>query len=114
MMHRTTISRTGKFEAMCFVSFRVISRAIAMCFGVLLGATVVAQGARPKPAASAPTYRDIAPILQARCVVCHNKNTVSVPAVSGGLALDSYVALKAGVAGKIGAQPIFIAGKSGQ
>lgn len=60
--------------------------------------------------AMSPTYaRDIRPILQARCVVCHNQETLANPATSGGLALDTYAALRKGVSGK----PIFTPGKAG-
>ena len=72
--------------------------------------------ARPAPAtADGPTYaRDLRPILQARCVVCHNRDSVANVAVSGGLALDTYVALQKGIAGKTGAQTIYTPGKSAE
>jgi mono/diheme cytochrome c family protein len=40
------------------------------------------------PAAAAPTYADVAPILAERCAVCHNG-----PAAPAGLRLDGYQAL---------------------
>src|ERR1700723_1630748 len=59
------------------------------------------------------TYaHDIKPILQARCVVCHNQETLANPAASGGLALDTYAAIRKGVTGKEGAKPIFTPGKA--
>ncbi|HZP82351.1 MAG TPA: c-type cytochrome domain-containing protein, partial [Chthonomonadaceae bacterium] len=62
----------------------------------------------------APTYaKDIRPVLQARCVVCHSQANIGNAIISGGLALDSYAALKKGVVGKAGARAIFTAGKSG-
>src|SRR5581483_10492824 len=60
----------------------------------------------------APTYaKDIRPVLQARCVVCHSQANIGNAIISGGLALDSYAALKKGVVGKAGARAIFTAGK---
>ncbi|HLV80225.1 MAG TPA: c-type cytochrome domain-containing protein [Chthonomonadaceae bacterium] len=67
---------------------------------------------QPKAAQSDVTYaREIRPILQARCVVCHNAGTVADPSFSGGLALDSYAAVRKGVVGKAG-HVIFTPGKS--
>ncbi|HZT43601.1 MAG TPA: c-type cytochrome domain-containing protein [Chthonomonadaceae bacterium] len=75
----------------------------------LAGAALMQGGASKTPAV---TYaRDLRPILQARCVVCHNAKTVSDASLSGGLALDSYAALRKGVGGKAG-HVIFTPGKS--
>jgi Tol biopolymer transport system component len=97
-----------------------VDRIIAAVCGLVVAApNALAQTAKPVRTKSAPasesglTYaRDIRPILQARCVVCHNGSTASTTAVSGGLALDSYSAVKAGVSGsKTGA--VLTPGKSG-
>jgi streptogramin lyase len=67
-----------------------------------------------KPAANAPTYADLLPVLKARCIVCHNQAALENKTVSGGLALDSYVALKRGTLlapGKYRA--LYTPGKSG-
>jgi hypothetical protein len=50
--------------------------------------------------AAEPTYwQDIRPVLRKHCTVCHNARNVGDPDLSGGLALDSYEAVKKG--GKI-------------
>ena len=75
---------------------------------LLLTAAAGAQSA--KPTAGAPNYaKDIRPILQARCAVCHSEKTLSVPALSGGLALDTFAAIKRGTGGT---RPVLIPGKS--
>ncbi len=57
------------------------------------------------------TYmKEIKPLLKERCVVCHNRDSVKNLALSGGLALDSFVALKTGLPNK---PPLFVPGKSG-
>jgi len=74
--------------------------------GLIVSALAASTAAQPPkkraPTTSgAPTYsRDVRPILQARCVVCHSSGNASNPAVSGGLALDSYAAIKQGAAGR--------------
>jgi len=85
---------------------------------VVLSVASVAQRPATAPAKSgakmgaSPTFgRDIRPIFQARCTVCHNSTTVSNPTVSGGLALDTYAAVKQGVAGTK-SMPVLVAGKS--
>jgi hypothetical protein len=78
------------------------SRALlSLWSGALLLFTVAAgaQGAKPSLAA-APNYaRDIRPILQARCAVCHSEKTLSTPSLSAGLALDTFAAVKKGIGG---------------
>src|SRR5579862_998715 len=77
----------------------------------LLAAGASAQGGKPKPVKTvAVTFRDVAPILKERCVVCHNRDTVSNTALSGGLALDSIAALKRGVAGPTGTRLVLTPG----
>src|SRR5207237_8640322 len=44
-----------------------------------------------------PTYwQDIRPILRKNCTVCHSTKTLKELDVSGGLALDSYAAVRKG------------------
>ena len=62
----------------------------------LLAAMALATSAR-----AAPTFADVAPILNARCVICHNG-----PSAPNGLRLGSHEALMAG--GKNG--PVVVAG----
>jgi len=51
-----------------------------------------------RQANAGPTYeRDIRPLLVGQCVGCHNRTTLANPALSGGLALDSYAAIMQGV-----------------
>lgn len=83
-------------------------------FLLLFALATNAQNVKPKAKPiNAPTYaRDIRPVLEARCVVCHNQSAVANATVSGGLALDSYAALSTGVVGKAGATPVYAPGKS--
>src|SRR5579883_3421503 len=93
--------RSGSFPI-----FRQLLPAAALA-GIL---GLPAAGAR----AAAPTYaRDIRPILKDRCVVCHNRSALSDPSISGGLALDSYAAIRTGVVGKA-AHPVLAAGHSAE
>jgi cytochrome c551/c552 len=79
-------------------------------FGALNALLASGSGAQNAPA-TVPNYaKAIRPILQARCVVCHNEAALKNPAISGGLALDSFAALKKGVAGRA----VFVAGKSAE
>src|SRR5579872_2103438 len=89
---------------------------VVLCALALLAAATAAAGqhraAAGGPSAAAPTYsKDVRPILQAHCTVCHSAATASNTAVSGGLALDSYAAIKAGTGQK--ADPVLTPGKSG-
>jgi hypothetical protein len=91
--------------------------ACGICLTMLAAAAGAQRPAKPGPAKSvsnvgAPTFgRDIRPIFQARCTVCHSAATVSNPTVSGGLALDTYSAVKQGVAGSK-PTPVLVLGKS--
>ena len=77
---------------------------------LLAVAAVLCIAQKPAPA---PTFtHDILPVLQARCVVCHNQQMLSTTGTSGGLDLGSYEALKKGVASKSGAVSIISGGKS--
>jgi WD40 repeat protein len=67
----------------------------------------VAQKSQTKPTLS--YIKDIQPLFKERCVVCHNQSTLKNLSLSGGLALDTYSALKAGLPGK---PPLFVVGKS--
>ncbi len=59
--------------------------------------------------AAEPTYwQDIRPVLRKYCTVCHSQKNVKELDVSGGLALDSYEAIRKG-----GQQPVLHTGKSG-
>jgi WD40 repeat protein len=60
------------------------------------------------PAAELTYWNDIRPILRKNCTVCHSAKNLKDPDVSGGLALDSYDAVRKG-AKKAVIQP----GKSG-
>jgi hypothetical protein len=58
--------------------------------------------------AGEPTYwQDIRPILRKNCTVCHSTKNLKEPDVSGGLALDSYAAIRKGTK-----QPVVELGKS--
>ena len=83
---------------------------LAMAF--LLTALAVAHASAQK-SSSGPTYaHDIRPILQARCVVCHNRDTLAAVATSGGLDLSTFEALKKGVTSiKAGDVSILTGGK---
>lgn len=74
-----------------------------------------AQGIKSGPIVSLPpTYsKDIKPILQQRCVVCHCEATLGNLALSGGLALDTFAGFKKGVIGQR-PQPVIIPGKSNE
>src|SRR4051812_15724066 len=51
----------------------------------------------PAPADEAPTYeRDIKPLLARKCAVCHNARKVDNLDLSGGLALDTFDAVRKG------------------
>jgi WD40 repeat protein len=84
-----------------------------MALPLLAVAAALAQTGKPKAVkTTTPTYRDIAPILKERCAVCHNRDTVSNPALSAGLALDSFAAMQKGVVTPTGSRAVLIAGKS--
>src|SRR5262245_16139111 len=71
-----------------------------------LSAVVVAQAAAGPPAA--PTYwKDIRPLFRRHCTACHSARNLRELDVSGGLALDTYDALRKAK------RPLFQAGKSG-
>jgi WD40 repeat protein len=59
-------------------------------------------------AAAEPTYwKDVRPVFRKYCTACHSARTVREPEVSGGLALDSYEAVRKGAK-----KPILQPGKS--
>jgi WD domain, G-beta repeat/Planctomycete cytochrome C len=61
----------------------------------LLGSGGLALG--PRAAASDPTYwEEVRPILRRNCTVCHSVRNLDEPDVSGGVALDSYEAIRQG------------------
>jgi WD40 repeat protein len=58
--------------------------------------------------AGAPTYwKDIYPVFRKHCLVCHKARYLQEPDVSGGLALDSYAAVRKG-----STRPVLQPGKS--
>jgi WD40 repeat protein len=69
---------------------------IQLLGGWLLLCLFAGHGQSLSPAAS-PTYADIAPILKDRCIVCHSQQNIKDVSISGGLALDSYEAIRKGV-----------------
>jgi dipeptidyl aminopeptidase/acylaminoacyl peptidase len=75
---------------------------LALFYSCLLGLFV-------DPAfAGAPTYwQDARPIFRKYCTSCHSARTVREPDVSGGLALDSYEAVRKG-----SKRPVVLPGKS--
>src|SRR5580658_9962309 len=73
-------------------------------------AVLPAFAQKPSPQ---PTFsHDIRPILQTRCVVCHNAESLSNLATSGGLDLSSYEGLKRGIVSKGVAASIISGGKA--
>jgi hypothetical protein len=89
------------------------SKSLLPSLFLILAVAATAQHSKPTTAKPAGiSYRDVAPILKERCVVCHNRDMLSNTALSGGLALDSYAALSKGVAGPTGARAILTPGKS--
>lgn len=73
--------------------FRLAAALLATAF-----AAGTAFGQKP---AAAPTYtREIRPILESRCVVCHNHEMLGNAATSGGLDLGSFTATRNGVNGR--------------
>ncbi len=85
---------------------------LPLAFSLLLcvGFRVEAQS---QPSAKSPTLtyiKDIKPLLKDRCIVCHNREALKNPALSGGLALDTFAGLREGIKGK---SP-FVSGKSAE
>jgi Tol biopolymer transport system component len=79
---------------------------LPLAFLGFFAAFVALSGACP---AAEPTYwQDIRPILRKNCTVCHSAKNVKEVDVSGGLALDTYEAIRKGSKG-----PVIQAGKSG-
>lgn len=61
-----------------------------------------------RAASAEPTYwQDVRPVLRKHCTACHSARNLKEVDVSGGLALDTFEAVKKG-----GKQPIIVAGKS--
>jgi hypothetical protein len=74
---------------------------------VLLAASM----AMPATGEDAPTFeRDIKPLFAKRCSVCHNWKTLGDPAVSGGLALDTFEAALSGTP----RHPVIVPGKAAE
>jgi WD40 repeat protein len=110
------LSQFRKVVAILSIFFSRISRISRFILPSLIGLIAVGVSAQSNKSGTVKTaalsYRDVAPILKERCVVCHNHDMVSNTALSGGLALDSYAALKKGVAAPTGARLILTPGKS--
>ena len=65
-------------------------------FSPIMMRTMFAQRPTAKPVS--PTFeKDIRPLLVSQCVGCHNRTTIGNPALSGGLALDSFDAVMRGI-----------------
>src|SRR5262245_7982235 len=77
---------------------RLLVSSVALC-AALLGADVRAAD---------PTYwQDVRPVLRKSCTACHSARNLKEVDVSGGLALDTFEAVKKG-----GKRPVAVAGKS--
>lgn len=67
---------------------------------------------RPAPAANPGFMGRVLPIFKADCIPCHNTKTLGVPTLSGGLALDTFEAVMAGVSKPGGAkEAVVLAGQ---
>jgi hypothetical protein len=86
----------------------ILSRPPWLCLAVFV--FIAASSALTAVASAAePTYwQDIRPILRKNCTVCHSAKNIKEVDVSGGLALDTYEAIRKGTKG-----PIIQAGNSG-
>src|SRR5438067_12788872 len=65
---------------------------VTACFAVTLFVTTGLRAASPE----LTFWKDIRPILRKNCTACHSRKNVKELDVSGGLALDSYDAVRAG------------------
>src|SRR6266446_7090185 len=64
------------------------------CLAVLVALFIATPACAAPPK---PTYwQDIRPVLRKNCTACHNKRNIKERDVSGGLALDSYEAVRKG------------------
>ncbi len=93
-----------------FAFIRVHLRLMLCGVGAFAGGGAYAQAAKPLPV-STITYKDVQPLLKARCVVCHSTEMIGTLGVSGGLALDTYAAFSKGVVTDKKAHPIYTAAK---
>ena len=75
---------------------------LPLAFGLLvcIGALPKAQSQLPAKSPTLTYIKDIKPLLKDRCIVCHNREALKNPALSGGLALDTFTELKEGIKGK--------------
>src|SRR5437879_3577745 len=86
------------------ISFRKLSKALS--FSVFLFVYFVYFVV--SSSAAEPTYwQDVRPLLRKHCTVCHSAKHLREPEVSGGLALDSYEAVRKGAK-----EPVIQPGKS--
>ncbi len=86
--------------------FAICNLHFAICNTLLL----LALGYCPSSHAAEPTYwQDIRPVFRKYCTACHSKRNIKELDVSGGLALDSYAAIRKGAK-----QPVIHVGKSAE
>lgn len=76
---------------------------------LLVAAMVSYAPASAGPPADPTYWQDIRPILRKHCSVCHSTRNLKELDVSGGLALDSYAAIRKGT----GQHPVLEPGRSG-
>src|SRR5262245_26893052 len=61
------------------------------------------------PAAEPTYWQDVRPVLRKHCTFCHGARHIAKPDVSGGLALDTYEAVRKG-----SKRPVVVAGKANE
>src|SRR5262249_16783515 len=87
----------------CMRMGRVVIRNALLTFFVYFVCFVVDSRAAD------PTYwQDIRPVFRKHCTACHSRRNLKEPDVSGGLALDTYAAVRKGAK-----RPVIQIGKSG-
>jgi WD40 repeat protein len=79
-----------------------------MCYFATVCLTFGCAPASAAPPTDPTYWEDIRPILRKNCIVCHSAKNLKELDVSGGLALDSYAAIRKGTK-----QPVIEPGKSG-
>src|SRR5690242_13433486 len=72
---------------------RVLGTALAVLIPVCL---CLSPSARAAPPADPTYWHDIRPVFRKNCTVCHSTKNLKELDVSGGLALDSYAAVRKG------------------
>jgi len=79
-----------------------------LCAHVPLWRFLFCASASAAPPADPTYWQDIRPVLRKNCTVCHSKRNLKELDVSGGLALDSYAAIRKGTK-----RPVLEPGRSG-